>query len=413
MSAQTTPHQSFPAPCKRCGGALYQYADVCPYCGASHPLGDRPHGPFVSPGAAASAAGAPRHPFGPETHADGATVDLPSPDTPIPPLGYVAPGPANGIRTLLTRGLIAIVVIMLGYAAYTLFGSHTSAPPDNEEDTQSTGGSVAPYVPGASPGTSLGASPGASPGTSAGTVSSGSTIASPGGSTNALPRPGATNQAANSAPPVPQAVVQPPSVPRYRDLSDSLRAARANRDANNLSGAQLAVNAAFSMQANSADAQAIQQELTPLERRRDAAIQTALVCVKDNLWNCVEHSARDALAVDTGSVEAKALLERAIVETGWAPMHKTAAPVARGAPAAQAAATEPPFPPLPPLPSPAPAAQPALAAPAAPAVSAAPAAPAAPAPNSVDAQERAIAQFGWKDSPAPSATPASGAAANH
>lgn len=389
MSTQTTPHQSFPAPCKRCGGSLYQHADRCPYCGATHPLDDRPHAPFGASASTAAAAGAQHHPFGPETQTNGAPPDLASPDTPIPPLGQGLPGSTNGTRTLVTRGLIAVVVLMLGYGAYTLFGGHSSAPSDNEEDTQSTGGTVAAYTPG----------------TSSNTSSS--------GSINAQPHAGSAHQAANNATPPPQVVVQPPPVPHYRDLSESLHAARVHRDANDLSGAQAAVNAAFAMQANSADAQLIQHELTPLEQRRNAALQTALVCVKDNLWNCVEHSASDALAVDTGSVEAKALLERAIVQTGWAPLRNKAAPAApaaRAAPATQAAVTQPPLPPLPPLPSPAPAAQPA---PATPAATVAPAAPTTPAANSVDAQERAIAQFGWKDSPAPATPPASAAAASH
>lgn len=377
MSTQTTPHQSFPAPCKRCGGALYQDADRCPYCGAVHPLDDPPHAPFGSPAAAATAAGPQRHSFGPETQTNSAAPNLASPDTPIPPLGHAFPVSTNGTRWLLTRGLIAVVVLMLGYGAYTLFGGHATTPSDNEEDTQSTGGTVAAYAPGTS------------------------SITSSNGSTYALPHSGAANRAANGASPSPQVAVQPPPVPHYRDLSESLHAARASRAANDLSGAQVAVNAAFAMQANSADAQMIQHELTPLEQRRDAALQTARVCIKDNLWNCVEHSASDALAVDTGSVEAKALLERAIVETGWAPIHNKAAPVTRTAPATHAAVTAPP---LPPLPSPAPAAQ---------VTQASPATTVAPALNSVDAQERAITQFGWKNSAASGTPPASGAAAAH
>ncbi len=390
MSTQTTPHQSFPAPCKRCGGALYQHADRCPYCGTTHPLDDRPLAPFGASAAAATAtAGAQHHPFGPDTQTDGAPPDLASPDTPIPPLGHGSPGSTNGTRTLVTRGLIGIVVLMLGYGAYTLFGGHSSAPADNEEDTQSTGGTVAAYTPGSSSNTSSG------------------------GSIHAQPHAGGTNQPANNAAPAPQVVVQPAPVPHYRDLSESLHAARVHRDANDVSGAQAAVNAAFAMQANSADAQLIQHELAPLEQRRNAALQTALVCVKDNLWNCVEHSARDALAIDTGSVEAKALLERAIVETGWAPLRNKPAPVAHAAPVTQAAGTQTLLPPLPPLPPAA--AQPAPAAPAAKVAPTAPAdstAPTTPAANSVDAQERAIAQYGWKDSPAPGTPPASAAAAS-
>jgi hypothetical protein len=398
MSTQTS-SQSFPAPCKRCGGALYQPADLCPYCGTPHPLDERPRATFGAAPAAATAggAGSQRHPFaGAETETEDPRPQLASPDTPIPPLGHPSQGLPTSARTLLTRGLIGVVVVMLGYGAYTLFGGHSNAPTDSDEDTQSTGGSVAAY----------------SPNNSAGTSYSGSSSNAPNGSANAPPRAGAANQATSNGTPAPAIAVQAPPAPHYRDLSESLRVARADRDANNLSGAQLAVNAAFAMQANSADAQMIQHELTPLEQRRDAAIQTALVCVKGNLWNCVEHSARDALAIDTGSLEAKALLERAIVETGWAPLHNKsapAAPAARTAPATHAAANEAPLPPLPPLPSPAPA--PAVQAPQA--AQPAPAVAATPAANSVDAQERAIAEFGWKNSAASSAATASSAAAAH
>jgi hypothetical protein len=38
MSAQMTRKQSFPTPCKFCGGALHQYVDSCPYCGTDRPL---------------------------------------------------------------------------------------------------------------------------------------------------------------------------------------------------------------------------------------------------------------------------------------------------------------------------------------------------------------------------------------
>jgi hypothetical protein len=142
------------------------------------------------------------------------------------------------------------------------------------------------------------------------------------------------------------------------------------------------VNAALSMDSGNADALQIQHEITPLEQRRDAALQTAHVCIKDRLWNCVEHSASDALAVDSGSPEAKTLLQRAIVETGWVPLGSHAAPAAKTVP----------------LPSQVP--QPPPSARTAQIVTA------TPAPNSIDAQERAIAQSGWRTTPASAAAPA-------
>ncbi|SDH89116.1 zinc ribbon domain-containing protein [Paraburkholderia phenazinium] len=349
MSTQSTSGQSFPAPCKRCGGALYQPADLCPYCGAPHPLAAPAHARF--PGA-----DGPLHrPVAADGHGEPATPNLASPDTPIPPLSHLPLGTPVGSRWLLTRGLIALGVLILAYGAYSLLGDHHTAPAAyDEQDTKSTTGTIAPYTPQPAANGAAGA------------------------------------HAANRSAATPPAVVQPVVVPHYRDLAESLHAARAHEDAHDLSGAQAAVNAAFLMEPDSADAKTIQQELTPLEQRRDAALQTAQVCIKDHLWNCVAHSASDALAIDNGSPEAKTLLQQAIVQTGWAPLGSHNTPVARNAQ----------------VPQPPPSSQ------AAPFVTAK---PAAPAPGSLDAQARAIAQSGWRNAPAAgtAATPASGAPPAH
>ncbi|MEM5422955.1 hypothetical protein [Paraburkholderia ferrariae] len=43
MSVQMTRNQSFPTPCKFCGGTLYQHVDSCPYCGTDRPLDAAAH----------------------------------------------------------------------------------------------------------------------------------------------------------------------------------------------------------------------------------------------------------------------------------------------------------------------------------------------------------------------------------
>jgi hypothetical protein len=354
MSAQTTPGHTFPAPCKRCGGALYQPADLCPYCGATHPLDEPPSARFVPAGDPA------HHPLSPDPHPEPMTPNLASPDTPIPPLIRAPLGSGIGSRWLLTRGLIGLVVVLLGYGGYALLGDHHSATPsDDEQDAKTTAGPIAPYTAGISPGTPVNTKSADAPSTSAGPP-----------------------QAA------PQPVAAPP-VAHYRDLAESLHAARARREANDLSGAQAAVNAAFSMESSNADAQMIQHELTTLEQRRDAALQTAQVCIKDHLWNCVAHSASDALAIDSGSAEAKTLLARAIVETGWAPLGRHTAQAPRTAAALHATQAAPPVPVTPDKPA------------------------APPAPDSVDAQARAIAESGWRNSATTGTKPASAAAAAH
>ncbi len=344
MSTQTTPGQSFPAPCKRCGGLLYQPADLCPYCGTRRPIAT------PSPLRFAGTHGLRPPPMQTDAGIESAAPELASPKAPIPPLKHLPLGAPVGSRWLLTRGLIALVVLILGYGVYTLFGDHRTAPPTyDEQDAKSTAGSIAPYT----------AEQTANSPVNAGTVN------------------------ASVAPP--RGLAAPVAAPHYRDLSESLRAAHAHEDAHDLSGAQAAVNAALSMDSGNADALQIQHEITPLEQRRDAALQTAHVCIKDRLWNCVEHSASDALALDSGSPEAKTLLQQAIVETGWVPLGGHAAPATKTVPSPSQVSHLPPS---------------------ARTAQIVTAAPAAPAPNSIDAQERAIAQSGWRTTPASGAAPA-------
>lgn len=320
MSTQTTPGQSFPLPCRHCGGALYQPSDVCPYCGTARPLADDPNSRFAAASAAGSRTGA--GPLPPDImNQESEVPSLASPDAPIPPLGHLPLGSPVSPRWILTRGLIALVVAVLGYGGYTLLSDRQPPPSGDEQDAKTSAGAIAPYTPSAQ-----------------------------GPSTNAPATGGpvrpSLNTPVNVAAAPPRVVVQPSVAPHYHDVPESLHAARNHRQTNDLTGAQAAVTAALSMDPGNGDAQNLQHELTPLEQRRDAALQTAQVCIKDRLWNCVEHSASDALAIDNGSPEAKAMLERAIVETGWTPLGGHAAPATRTAqtappasPASQGVAT--------------------------------------------------------------------------
>lgn len=69
-----------------------------------------------------------------------------------------------------------------------------------------------------------------------------------------------------------------------------------------------------------ADAQRLQSDQASLESRREAALRKARSCAKDGKWDCVRVGASDALAIDAGSAEAQALLQRAIVASGWMPL---------------------------------------------------------------------------------------------
>jgi hypothetical protein len=60
---------------------------------------------------------------------------------------------------------------------------------------------------------------------------------------------------------------------------------------------------------------------------RDAALAQARACTERQAWECVRKAAYDALALDANSIEAQALLQRAVSQSGWQTRHtNTAAP---------------------------------------------------------------------------------------
>ncbi|MFC4704402.1 hypothetical protein [Paraburkholderia caffeinitolerans] len=119
----------------------------------------------------------------------------------------------------------------------------------------------------------------------------------------------------------------------------------------------------------------------PRAQQLDSALRIAEQCASEHVWGCVQQKASEALAIDSGSKQARALMERAIVATGWTPLSSPNPPGALNR-AAQPAVAAPPLP----------------STMNAPANQAAPPHAASPASNgnSVDAQERAIVEGGWK-----------------
>jgi hypothetical protein len=103
----------------------------------------------------------------------------------------------------------------------------------------------------------------------------------------------------------------------------------------------------------------------------DSALRIAEQCAGERVWGCVQQKASEALAIDPGNQHARTLMERAIVATAWPPL-SSPNPSNRGAGNASA-----------------------VASPANPSPAAHTASPASNG-NSVEAQERAIMQNGWK-----------------
>ncbi|MCX5539947.1 hypothetical protein M3A49_10630 [Paraburkholderia sp. CNPSo 3076] len=152
MSAQIARDQSFPTPCKLCGGVLYQQIDSCPYCGADRPLdtaarvhpkaASRAHGPMAVPMPAVaklSPAGASAS-NRPSVHAD-----------------YLHHYELEYRRLLrhtgrqrFTKGLLLVSLILaIACAAFVLFGERhkQEGPREARSTTYSTDGSVPPYSP--------------------------------------------------------------------------------------------------------------------------------------------------------------------------------------------------------------------------------------------------------------------------
>jgi hypothetical protein len=314
MSAQITRDQSFPTPCKRCGGVLYQHVDFCPYCGTDRPLETAAHARAdttlraVGPTAQGSPA-----PIPPDTHATHAARDahdaLSAGDpaaTDLPPVkpdfrDDVALERRSSFRHtthwFIAKGVLLVAfIVALGYVAYLLLGENKKPEPAPEDQfASSSGGSISPYST----------------------------------------QPGSADARTPAA--APKARV----MPQFKDVPDSLRAARASLAQNNLSDAKAATNAALTREADNDDARDLQRDIAAREQRRDNALQGADRCASERSWGCVQRQASEALAIDSSSLHAQSLLERAILATGWTPLTPpkpaTAGTAATGTQAATAA----------------------------------------------------------------------------
>ncbi|MFM0737607.1 hypothetical protein PQQ51_10240 [Paraburkholderia xenovorans] len=345
MSTQTLLGQSFPTPCKRCGGALYREVDYCPYCGAAHPLDAGPHKRVVIPGSRASAMNKPpRNNIDTPTTATADTAapvaqksaasvapELPtpflaSPDAPIAPLAehphWIGPGGLTVRKVLLA--IVAIVAIGLAFVGYQLFGddhdlqSRDTEQNDTTQDARTTTGTIAPYAPAQ---TTQAARPQSAQPANQNAAANPAIAAKPGASTsNTLLLPIAPQMAA----PAPAKPVLPPT-PQFRDAAQALQTARQAIRNNDISTAQAALAATQALQPGNADAQSLLNDLKPLAARRDAALQAAQTCAAQQAWPCARQHANEALSIDTGNAAAKSILERVIRETGWAPLNSHAA----------------------------------------------------------------------------------------
>lgn len=99
------------------------------------------------------------------------------------------------------------------------------------------------------------------------------------------------------------------------DVSRHLRAARANLQNNNLSATRTRLAAAIAAQPRNRDALNLRATLAEREQQRDALLSLARGCGYIERWNCVSHTAGDALAIDASSQEAHRLVTLATHES--------------------------------------------------------------------------------------------------
>lgn len=87
---------------------------------------------------------------------------------------------------------------------------------------------------------------------------------------------------------------------------------------NDLRGARATLSSVLASDPRNGYAQSLRDQLVSREQARDTALSAARACVVQSRWNCVWHNAGSALSVDASSTEAKALVDRAIIESGAA-----------------------------------------------------------------------------------------------
>lgn len=101
-------------------------------------------------------------------------------------------------------------------------------------------------------------------------------------------------------------------------LTRTLDSVQARLAKNDLSGARASLAGVLAADPHNGYALSLRDQLASREQARDASLNAARACVVQSRWHCVWHNAGAALSVDASSTEAKALVDRAIIESGAA-----------------------------------------------------------------------------------------------
>jgi len=126
-------------------------------------------------------------------------------------------------------------------------------------------------------------------------------------------------QAQAQAAPQPQAQPQPqPRETRASAATRTLDSVQARLAKNDLGGARASLSGVLATDPRNGYALSLRDQLASREQARDASLSAARACVVQSRWHCVWHNAGTALSIDASSTEAKALVDRAIIESGAA-----------------------------------------------------------------------------------------------
>jgi hypothetical protein len=98
------------------------------------------------------------------------------------------------------------------------------------------------------------------------------------------------------------------------DIARNLQIASAMLQKDNLTSAETHLSAVLAAQPKNREALDMREDLSGREQQRDAALDVARGCVYMTRWNCAWQNAGNALVIDSGSVEAKAIIAQAMNE---------------------------------------------------------------------------------------------------
>jgi hypothetical protein len=129
----------------------------------------------------------------------------------------------------------------------------------------------------------------------------------------------APTQGPAQAAPQPQAQPEPqPREARASVATRTLDSVQARLAKNDLGGARASLAGVLATDPRNGYALSLRDQLASREQARDASLNAARACVVQSRWHCVWHNAGTALSIDASSTEAKALVDRAIIESGAA-----------------------------------------------------------------------------------------------